>query len=847
MRYGAILILLCLGIRLSAQVRDRLLSSDWEFRKRGASAWLKASVPGSVHTDLLMNLRIADPFYGEQENDLQWIAEEDWEYRCEFTCDAVELREIHQELQFQGLDTYAQIYLNDSLILETNNMFREWNRDVASLLRVGKNTLRLMFRSAVKEGKAKAQSLRYTLPEAERVFTRKAQYHYGWDWGPRFVTCGIWRPVRLKFWSGPNLQDVYCWLDKLSGDTAYVKAAIELKLEGKMALKLSFVNQASGETWLEKQIACNTPDYRDTVDITIVHPRLWWCRGMGEPYRYTLLLTVSDGEKECLRHEQKFGLRQVEWMNRPDSIGSEFYLKLNGKPVYAKGANLIPPHSFVTQYKDQDFRELLIDAAAHNMNMIRVWGGGLYPDEVFYDACDELGLMVWQDFMFACAMYPGDRAFLDNVREEIKQQYGRLRKHCSLVLWCGNNESREGWFNWGWQKQFRYSAEDSLRIWQDYLELFQKLIPEAMQVNKPTSFPPGDPFYLETSPGIGWGHESSLRHGDSHYWGVWWANEPFETYRQKVPRFASEFGFQSLPDWSTLAKVCPNSELHPGSACLAAHQKHPKGFATIEAYMKSSYRLSSDLRTYSYLSQLLQRDGVMMGVRAQRFSRGRCMGTLIWQWNDCWPVCSWSAVDFYGHHKALAYGIKKAYANLSIDWRIDQNPSTLQILNDSSASRELNLLVQLLDFYGKEIWRHEQKLRVPAASQSAISLNTMVWPVFDSASVYLRAELRGKGEKSIVERFYFVQPKFLKLPPSSPKVERLGGDTLRISCQSFCKDVYLYNESGELDLDENYIDLDAGRPCLVWPRQKKRLPGGPLYSLCLNTCYPEKNQSKADE
>lgn len=847
MRGCAIVLLLVLGYSLSAQVRERLLHANWEFRKQGEVAWEKARVPGSVHTDLWRNKRIADPFYGEQEKNLQWIEKETWEYRCQFTCKAQELRDNHQELLFQGLDTYATVYLNDSLILETNNMFREWSRDVASLLRIGTNTLKLVFRSAVKEGRTRAQSLPYTLPEGERVFTRKAQYHYGWDWGPRFVTCGIWRPVKLRSWSNLNLKTVCYWTDKLSEDTALVKTAIELQSAGDKKLTLTVTNKETGAKLFEKEMPCGASVCRDTLAFPIVHPRLWWSKGMGEPYRYHLVLSISEAKQELIRHEQKLGLRRVEWVNQADSIGSSFFLKLNGKAVYAKGANLVPPHSFITEYQEQDYRELVMDAAAHNMNMLRVWGGGLYLDEAFYEACDEGGILVWQDFMFACAMYPGDPAFLENAREEVRQQFGRLRKHCSIVLWCGNNESREGWFNWAWQKQYHYTAEDSINIWQQYLDLFQKVIPEAMHLSRHEKSKPDAPFYLESSPGIGWGHESSLRHGDSHYWGVWWANEVFETYRKKVPRFASEFGFQSLPEFASLANTCPASELVLGSSCLAAHQKHPKGYATIETYMKRAYRVNTELRTYAYLSQLLQRDGVLMAVHAQRFSKGRCMGTLIWQWNDCWPVSSWSAVDFYGRHKALAYALKKAYASLSMDWRPDQSPSILHILNDSAAQREMSLLVQLLDFYGKEIWRSEQQLSLPAATQSAVLLSTQNWPAIDSAAVYLRAELRESGQKSLVERFYFVPPKSLKLPPSELRLERMGNGSLRVHSQNFSKDVYLYNSGGDLELSENYLDLDAGEAAYIFPRKPKGISPGPIYSMCLNNCYLQKNQAKPNE
>jgi beta-mannosidase len=523
------------------------LNASWQFKKSGSNPYYPAIVPGTIHTDLLNNKLIKDPFYSDNEKSLQWIENESWEYAGKFNCDNITLKNKHLELNFEGLDTYAKVFLNGQPILECNNMFRSWSVDVKPYLKGGENTLQIIFESAVKKGKADAAKLPYILPGDEKVFTRKAQYQYGWDWGPRFVTCGIYNPIKLHCWNDVSVISVNPIIKNINDSIADLAFIVETKSDTAISGRLN-INTYRGEINNAKlQYNTNYPlklekgINLDTFHYSIRNPKLWNSNGLGEAnlYGYDVNLRYNG---LAINHYGTIGLRTLELIQEKDSVGQSFYFKLNGKPVFMKGANYIPQDNFVSRTTKLDYKKIIQMAKEANMNMLRVWGGGVYPNDEFYKECDRNGILVWQDFMFACAMYPGDSAYVENVKQEITEQIKRLRSHPSLALWCGNNEVDEGWQNWGWQKQYKYSKKDSAKIWNDYDNLFHNVIPQIVKEQNPSV------YYWPSSPSIGWGHKESLQQGDSHYWGVWWGNEPFETYTKKVGRFMSEYGFQAMPD-----------------------------------------------------------------------------------------------------------------------------------------------------------------------------------------------------------------------------------------------------------------------------------------------------------
>ncbi len=542
----------------SQNTERNLRSEQWSFRKVNDTNWLPAEVPGTVHTDLFAHKLIPDPFLGANEKQLQWIENEDWQYQTTFSVSKAELKNENCELQFDGLDTYAEVSLNGTKILSANNMFRTWKVDVKKLLKIGQNKLVITFSSAVNKGKEAAEKLAYTLPGDEKIFTRKAQYHYGWDWGPRFVTAGIWKDVKLHFWNSASISNVKHIQKSLSDDLAELEFVAEIKsnTNGEFQLKindkLEIIQLKKGKN-------------KVSVYYQIKKPKCWWSNGLGEAYLYSFSISLSKKSRVLDKKELNIGLRTIELVREKDNVGKSFYFKLNGIPVFMKGANYIPPDSFLPRAKDSVYKSIVKNAVDANMNMLRVWGGGVYADDVFYNECDKNGILVWQDFMFACAMYPGDDHFINNVKNEVIDNVNRLQNHPSIALWCGNNENDEGWHNWGWQKQYKYSVTDSIKIWNDYKKLFHEVIPQTLDslLSKEKN------IYWSSSPSIGWGKKESLLSGDSHYWGVWWGMEPFEIYKQKIGRFMSEYGFQGMPNletfisFSLIKYICLHSTWHP--------------------------------------------------------------------------------------------------------------------------------------------------------------------------------------------------------------------------------------------------------------------------------------------
>ena len=392
--------------------------------------------------------------------------------------------------------------------------------------------------------------------------------------------------------------------------------------------------------------------------LSVPDPKLWWPNGMGDQPLYQLDFQIESSNSVDSQNVI-FGIRQIELVQQKDSIGESFYFKINGKPFFAKGANYIPQDNFPSRVPDEKYIQTIQTALDANMNMLRVWGGGIYEKDIFYDLCDQKGILVWQDFMFACTMYPGDSAFIENVRQEAIYQVKRLRNHPSIALWCGNNEVDEGWHNWGWQKALNYSASDSTEVWNNYLKIFEKILPEAVSLYSP--YTP----YIPSSPQNGWGRKESLTHGDAHYWGVWWGAEPFEIYEEKVGRFMSEYGFQGFPDLKTLDSCLLPEDRNLLSPALLNHQKHPRGMELIRTYMELEYKVPDEFEDYAYVSQLVQAYGIKKAIEAHRRAMPRCMGTLYWQLNDCWPVISWSSVDYYNRWKALHYFVRQAYQDVT--------------------------------------------------------------------------------------------------------------------------------------------------------------------------------------
>ncbi|WP_396208980.1 glycosyl hydrolase 2 galactose-binding domain-containing protein [Flavobacterium sp.] len=795
------LIIICCSV--SAQTSYRSLSTEnWTFNKQNETRKYKATVPGTIHTDLFQQHLIPDPFYGANEKKLQWIENESWEYETIFSVSNFELSAENIELEFNGLDTYATVFLNGNSILEADNMFRKWTLSVKNRLKKGKNQLKIVFHSAVQKGKEAATKLPYTLPERERVFIRKAQYQFGWDWGPRFVTAGIWKNVQLKFWNSAKIENIKYSQLQLNEEKALLEFITDIYSPKEQTVQLA-LNDKVQTFHLKKGKNIVKMPYE------ILKPIFWWCNGLGKPHLYSFSVELFQQNKLLESKKLNIGLRTIELVQNKDTFGTGFYFKLNGKPVFMKGANYVPNDSFLPRVSKTSPLELVLNAKAAHMNMLRVWGGGVYADDAFYDACDANGILVWQDFMFACSMYPGDDKFVANVKQEVIDQVDRLQNHPSLALWCGNNENDEGWHNWGWQKQYNYSKSDSTQIWNDYKKVFHELIPHTLDslLSKDKN------SYWPSSPSIGWGRKESLLQGDSHYWGVWWGKEPFEMYQKKVGRFMSEYGFQGMPNKETLERVIAQSDLNFGSEVFKNHQKHPTGFETINEYMARDFRVPIALDKYIYVSQLLQAYGMKTAIEAHRLAKPYCMGSLYWQFNDCWPVTSWSTVDYYGNWKASHYQVKESFAPIVLLFSEDAKALSIIGSNDTFDLQTGTLTAQLLDFSGNVIWKADKICEINQESNTVcLQIEYDQFPNFDKQKSVLQVEFKGKNTESVAYH-YFVKPKELLLEKPTIEIKVVGETLIEVTTNTLAKNVYLHSKDGFFNT--NYFDLIPGFPKII--------------------------------
>jgi beta-mannosidase len=770
---------------------------QWQFGLADSTARYPACVPGTVHTDLLANGLIADPFYGTNEAELQWIGEQDWVYEAEFAINKTQLNNERIDLHFGGLDTYADVYLNGQLILRVDNMFRSWEVDVHPFLKLGNNQLRILFRSAVEEARKQAALLPCQLPGNEEAYTRKAAYHFGWDWGPRFVTAGIWKDVKLRFWNSARIAELHIIQDDLTDESAALNVRIAAERIAARDLSCKITLSKDGKILSQNRTSLNQQQAVHEVPLLIQNPQRWWTHQLGQQHLYEVLVELYDGTQLLDRQTKSIGLRTIELVQEKDSIGQSFYFKLNGVPIYAKGANVIPQDNFLPRVDRAKHEQLIDQAMAVNMNMLRVWGGGVYESDDFYTLCDQKGLLVWQDFMFACSMYRGDSAFVGTVKKEVEEQVKRLRHHPSIALWCGNNEIIEGWHNWGWQKQLGYSTQDSLQLISDYQALFEQLIPDLLQAHDPQR-----PYHL-SSPANGWGRDISYREGDVHYWGVWWGMESFERYKEKVGRFVSEYGFQGMPAMSSLRKFIPQEELFMGSSAIKAHQKHPRGFETIAEYMQRDFPVPNDLAHYAYVSQLLQAYGIQMAIEAHRAAKPYNMGTLYWQLNDCWPVTSWSSIDWYGTPKALHYALKDAFADVLIVAENEQ----IRLISDLPEAMEAQLHIHLMDFGGDLLSEERMNVNIPAFGNIPLTVGVKV---VDSSRSFLQVQL-WQDQRLVAEKLhYYAKPKNLQLQQAGILITQIGSNAIRLTAENYlAKNVFLFADG--LAFSENYFDLPQGQ------------------------------------
>ncbi|MGI9582100.1 beta-mannosidase [Chryseobacterium sp. RRHN12] len=777
-----------------AQFSQRSLSSEsWQFKNSKEQSWLPAKVPGTVHLDLMNNKMIPDPYKDENEKKVQWIENENWDYQTAFTVSSRELMNDNIDLVFNGLDTFSEIYLNGKMLKKTDNMFRKWSIPVKQYLKAGSNTLQVRFTSAVNTGKELAKKVPFTMPESPRSFVRKAQYQFGWDWGPRLVTAGIWKDVQLEFWNNARITSVKDIQSKYAEPSHNLHFDVEMYAQnaGDYTLDLNSIH---------KKITLKKGNNTITVPYDTEGMKLWQPNGRGEANLYNFEVKLSKDQKNIDVKNIRIGLRTVELVQEKDEKGKSFYFKVNGQPLYIKGTNWIPGDSFSPRMTREKYQKLIKDTKDANMNMIRIWGGGIYEDDEFYKACDENGILVWQDFMFAGSFYPADEAFLNNVKEEVKDQVARLQNHPSIALWCGNNEIDEAIVNWGYQKQFKYSENDSLQVWKDYKKLFHDVIPKALAENLKSD----KNIYWPSSPSIGWGHKESLTEGDSHYWGVWWGEQPFEIYNEKVGRFMSEYGFQGTPALETTRSMFSGTpDLNLQNPTIKAHEKHARGWDIINEYMKRDYKVPTDLVQYNYISQLLQARGMQIAIEAHRRAKPYNMGTLYWQLNDCWPVVSWSSIDYLGNWKAFHYQAKRSFEPVLVSVAETEKNYDVYLISDLLKELKADIKLELIDFKGKTLWKANQSDIINTdISKKIRSINKSELAQFDLSRAVLK--ISSEKDTKFEKLFFFNKPKDLKLLQPEIKIRKISPTEIEISTDVLAKDVYLI---GDTHFSDNFFDL----------------------------------------
>ena len=842
----ALLFLLSVIPAHAAEPMTRDLNSGWQFRfvtgpdaaksQTDVQQWHPAHVPGAVQTDLLENKLIPEPFYQDNETRLQWIGESDWEYQTTFDLDSAAVAHEHLDLVFDGLDTFAEVSLNDHAILTADNMFRRWRVNAKPNLHAGTNTLRIVFHSPITKMLPYVKSLPYVLPAISTVnggneegiatapYTRKAPYNYGWDWGPRYVTEGIWRPLHLEMWDALRIENFHIHQQSITKNLAKLTAELEIESGQSSTATITLTHEELGGKPSSDGTVTGPLDpgtNHISFPIRISNPKLWYPVGYGAQDRYQFSAEVRIGKTPGAHTSVKTGLRSVELHRELDDIGKSFYFIVNGIPVFAKGADMIPFDSFPTRVTTETHRYILQSARDAHMNMVREWGGGLYEPDDFYDIADELGIMVWQEFMFGGDMIPGDPAFQDNVRHEAIDQVERLRDHPSIVLWCGNNEVETGWLHWGDRQGFRDSQPYGVseRVWQDYMVMFADILKTVVhEYTDPVPYTPSSPSANFDFP------PDDDRYGDMHFWMVWHALAPPSDYLKVKPRFMSEFGFQSFPEMRTILTFAKPEDLDIRSTVMQSHQKNHGGNERILTYMLREYSEPKDFASFVYLSQVQQAEVIKLGAEHLRRSRPRTMGSLYWQLNDCWPVASWASIDYYGRWKALQYYARRFYDDVLVSPYEHDGKVDIYVVSDKLQPLSGKVHARLMDFSGNVLSEKSQDVQIPAAS-SAIYLTLDESELFADSSKtsrdrdFLVVDLDIGGKQVSRNEVFFDITHNLELAVS-PKIEsniRKSGEGYAVTLKSPVLARSAYVSFGDLDaqVSDNYFDLLPGEAVTI--------------------------------
>ncbi len=677
------------------------LDLEWELSDDSNQHRYPAEVPGDVYTTLIKEQVIPHPFAGVNEGKVQWVSDSSWKYSGTWHVTDSLLAFSHVDLIFQGLDTYAKIKLNDSLVATTNNMFRTWELPVRSLLRSGSNTLEVEFEPPVEKGVEARQALGVALPADNDVgqekvspYVRKAGYHFGWDFAPRMVTSGIWKPIEVRYSTGIFIEDV-------AYDYAFTDDGV--KVDTHVRVQSDRNDELTVRVWHEENIVAHqlvkvrSGGQMAPLTFELQDVERWWPTGEGKQQLYKFYVEILAAGDLIDSHSEFIGFRTIILDRSRDEKGERFQFIVNGKPLFMKGANMVPPTTKEGESDEDAWLRMVTEMEVSHMNMVRIWGGGVYPPDAFFNACDRAGILVWQDLMFANTMVPDGEAFLQNVEAEVREQATRLRDHPSLALWCGNNEIEVAWNNWGWQDTYELSESDSTRLWRAYERLFKRGIPDWIRSEDRLT------PYVHTSPISNWGNAAGLQTGDLHYWGVFHGDAAIAELDQNVGRFVSEYGMQSYPSLKTLQPWTDSLALNYSKPFWSSRQKSYKRDGPILNLIEQQLWPPVGPDEFVRLGQVCQAMAYERAIKAHRFSNGHCAGTLYWQLNDVWPGASWAGIDHTGKWKASQYAVEENYRPEVMRFIVEEDSLWIELHADKEKYQgELN--VRLFHTYGELLW-----------------------------------------------------------------------------------------------------------------------------------------------
>jgi beta-mannosidase len=791
-----------------------------------AASWLPATVPGTIQQDLIAAHIAPDPFIGQNEAAIQWAGLTGWQYRRTIQVTPAMLARDRVDLVFDGLDTFATVTVNGHPLLTADNAHRRWRADAKPLLKAGPNTVELRFASPIRTLQPMVLAEKNPLPgEYDSAFgdepqgkqtspyIRKPKYHYGWDWGPRIVAIGIWKSARLEAWDGARVDRLTIEQEAVTDAEARLTARLVVPAvrTASANIRVDITGPDGARQTVLRKATLQPGDNSVSVPLTIAHPRRWQPIGYGAQPLYTLTATLIENGRPSDRAVRRTGLRTVELIRKDGSFG----LKINGTPIFMKGANLIPFDDFPARVTPAEEQRILRAAAAANMNSVRVWGGGYYPDDAFYDIADELGLMVWQDFMFGGAVTPPDAAFRHNVAAEVDEQVARLQAHPSLVIWAGNNEVLSGWENWSDRKAFKKAVgpDEQERIGAGMAVLFDRVLRDAVLRNDP------DVPYWPGSPSTDYeGPIDTDQNGDRHFWDVWSGSTPIARYTDSCARFMSEYGFQGMPGLPTIAAFAGTTDLAADSPVMKAHQKFLSGEGNerILFYLRQHHRTPRDFADLIYLSQVMQADAIRTAALHHRACRPVTMGSLYWQLNDTWPAISWASIDWYGRPKLLQFAARRFFAPQAIV--AEHRDATVRIaaVSDATTSLPARWRVRTFAMDGHLLGEQAGAITLPPLSSTEVTKLTdeALFGTADPRSSYAVAELIVAGKpisRAIIER---AEPKDMAYPAPG-LTARWNGKTLTLTAANLARAVMIGFGTIPAIPSDNGFDLLPGESVTV--------------------------------